>query len=88
MWNSRKSISSILHSPGPMGPKTPHRSASAPNPKSVLVLREREGGALRGARSTALPPVKVWAEGVGTAPRPGTQTAATLAAKFRGFETR
>jgi hypothetical protein len=34
--------------------------------------------------STALPPVRVWAEGAGTGTRPGAQAAATLAAKFLG----
>lgn len=32
--------------------------------------------------------VQVWAEGAGTATRPGAQAAATFAAKFRRFETR
>ena len=49
----------------------------------MLALRGR--GALRGASSTALPPVRVRAEGAGTGTQPGTQTAAaTLAAKILG----
>ena len=31
------------------------------------------------------PSVQVWTEGAGTESRPGTQTAATLAAKFQRF---
>jgi hypothetical protein len=39
-------------------------------------------GALRGASSTTLPPLRVQAEGAGARMRPGPLTAATLAAKF------
>jgi hypothetical protein len=36
-YNSRKFISTILHSPGPKGPETPDRPGPVPNPKPYIL---------------------------------------------------
>jgi uncharacterized protein YjbI with pentapeptide repeats len=37
VWNSRKSIYKILHSPGPIGPETPDSPGRVPNPKPYML---------------------------------------------------
>jgi hypothetical protein len=65
---------------GARSEESPPGSSRARVARATCVLRE--------AGSTALPPVQVRAEGAGAGARPGAQTTATLAAKFRKSETR